>query len=405
MGDKSGVRKDGVCWDCTVGDEGGGEEGLHIFRGCADDIKSGISHFKSPPAIVSSFLLKGQVMEALQASELAKPVLPDAERAPCTLRLPLTIAHLLPADNQQEQTMHLPYPHTRAGVQVLLLIASANFRALASLFTEYFTTNDRTLMQCPIAIEIYANLLAHWQAESRCDMRPSTKNVLCFLFGTAVYTGRPQGLHSAEATPHVDGQEIEHTHQCKLRLAVVYTLRRFDGAALGGDVRQQKGCKHFKCCVFAAQQGLQMRMLMVDTSDMVAKEQVRIIMVDTCNMVAKEQVISLRCMLAMGFFEAGIAVYPAADHHHGVMQLAGLHKATKEHCGSSGPILNFVHMACFTPISSPLLYRWSASTHPFPPPTSHPSRVAPLCVLAAASPHTPAVFSLWGRVGACIVAG
>eukprot|EP00967_Tisochrysis_lutea_P098975 scaffold146665_cov15-Tisochrysis_lutea.AAC.1 len=73
MGDKSGVRKDGVCWDCTVGDEGGGEEGLHIFRGCADDIKSGISHFKSPPAIVSSFLLKGQVMEALQASELAKP--------------------------------------------------------------------------------------------------------------------------------------------------------------------------------------------------------------------------------------------------------------------------------------------------------------------------------------------
>eukprot|EP00983_Pelagomonas_calceolata_P018216 570840-Pelagomonas_calceolata.AAC.11 len=52
-----------------------------------------------------------------------------AECSPCKLLLPC-IANLLPSDNQQ-QTIHpmLPQPHTRAGVQGLLLIASANARA------------------------------------------------------------------------------------------------------------------------------------------------------------------------------------------------------------------------------------------------------------------------------------
>eukprot|EP00983_Pelagomonas_calceolata_P105505 1159136-Pelagomonas_calceolata.AAC.2 len=65
-----------------------------------------------------------------------------AGRAPCKLLLPFIAYCRLSLYNQQ-RTIHqrLPHPHTRVGVQVLLHVASANFRAFTSLFTQQLTTS------------------------------------------------------------------------------------------------------------------------------------------------------------------------------------------------------------------------------------------------------------------------
>eukprot|EP00983_Pelagomonas_calceolata_P022350 703315-Pelagomonas_calceolata.AAC.5 len=71
---------------------------------------------------------------ANDADKVAKPVLYDTEVL--SAHQPF-ITYSLPLGNQQHtKQQKLAHPHTWAGVQVLLLIASANFRAFTSLSTE-----------------------------------------------------------------------------------------------------------------------------------------------------------------------------------------------------------------------------------------------------------------------------